>query len=188
MKKNLRKKNIFYCLLLTSLTLFNVGFSQWIYKNDLMTSIDSQIGQINKYDDIFSNFKISKTFTLTPNGILENGVIVSKGEVKCSFDINLDSAIGTGFLNKSKMKICTKIKSNNGTFLNYFIDPVVNLSNTTISPIEYKGSYIQNVLTLTTKQTSGVLYLEVSYYVQGSLGSFYDSKISLSFSAEAIKE
>lgn len=155
------------------LSIISAGFSSWIYVNvnsSISNDINVNIGDIT-YKDIFlmSNDDLS-TFTLGPDGLIEDETIVTKSTIIASFQII--NSVAYSVSNNGNFNFESILECSNQEFINTYI----TYSNIDISYISNTPNKVNNKIINDIKiniSSNGITNVKLTYNVNDNSNNIY---------------
>lgn len=155
------------------LSIISAGFSSWIYVNvnsSISNDINVNTGDIT-YKDIFlmSNDDLS-TFTLGPDGLIEDETIVTKSTIIASFQII--NSVAYSVSNNGNFNFESILECSNQEFINTYI----TYSNIDISYISNTPNKVNNKIINDIKiniSSNGITNVKLTYNVNDNSNNIY---------------
>ena len=107
-------------LSLCCISLFSIGFSSWIYSEPSYQRVDFNVSVGDVINRVFFNITSVQTFTLGPDGLVEDYTIVNSSSIVCYFTIN-NSAVYEMF-DSGQLKFETTLSCSDDTFISKYVD------------------------------------------------------------------
>ena len=176
-------------LLLSNLSLVSIGFSAWSI--GAVTTAEAQIN-VSAADiisgSIFEEINVT-SFTLSADGIVQNGAIVDSGNIGVTLKVNNSLCAQGSFLGaNSELNIKTNLYCQNSTkFLSCFNSLTIDLQNSSYQKLSGDASNLNFMITIPIDSSTASTEWNISYVFKGDMKEFVTDAPKFVFKATAVK-
>ena len=177
-------------LLLSNLSLISIGFSAWNIGN-VTTGGEVQIN-VSAADiisgSIFEEINVT-SFTLSADGIVQNGAIVDSGNIGVTLKVNNSLCTQGSFLGtNSELSIKTNLNCRNSTnFLSCFNSLTIDLPNSSYQKLSGDVSNLNFMIKIPIDSSTASTEWNFSYVFKGDMKEFVTDVPKFVFKATAVK-
>ena len=189
LKKFLSRRLAGGVLLLSNLSLVSIGFSAWSI--GAVTTAEAQIN-VSAADiisgSIFEEINVT-SFTLSADGIVQNGAIVDSGNIGVTLKVNNSLCAQGSFLGtNSELNIKTNLYCQNSTkFLSCFNSLTIDLQNSSYQKLSGDASNLNFMITIPIDSSTASMEWNISYVFKGDMKEFVTNAPKFVFKATAVK-
>ena len=190
LKKFLSRRLAWGVLLLSNLSLISIGFSAWSIGN-VTTGGEAQIN-VSAADiisgSIFEEINVT-SFTLSADGIVQNGAIVDSGNIGVALKVNNSLCTQGSFLGtNSELSIKTNLNCRNSTnFLSCFNSLTIDLPNSSYQKLSGDASNLNFMIKIPIDSSTASTEWNFSYVFKGDMKEFVTDVPKFVFKATAVK-
>ena len=161
-------------------SIASIGFSSWLIgkENSDSSNINASVGNVEN-NSLFT-IRVVNMFTLGPDGLVEDYVIVSSSKIEAVFYI--DNALAYEFSNSGSLKFKTELSCSDTTFLSTYIGANPTVSNSATVNSNLSGNTIFSDVTYIVAST-GTSTVTITYEVNdnGTINTYYSNKPTFTF-------
>ena len=165
---------------LAFLSCFTIGFSSWQYGTITGAPADINVSAGEVKNANFFSMGSVNMFSLGPDGLVEDYVIVSSSKIEVIFYI--DNALAYEFSNSGSLKFKTELSCSDTTFLSTYIGTNPTVSNSSTVNSNLSGNTIFSDVTYIVAST-GTSTVTITYEVNdnGTINTYYSNKPTFTF-------
>lgn len=189
LKKFLSRKLAWGILLLSNLSLISIGFSAWNIGNVTTGEVQINVSAADIISgSIFEEINVT-SFTLSADGIVQNGTIVDSGNIGVTLKVNNSLCTQGSFLGtNSELNIKTNLYCRNNTkVLSCFNSLTIDLPNSSYQKLSGDASNLNFMITIPIDSSTASTEWNFSYVFKGDMKEFVIDAPKFVFKATAVK-
>ncbi len=189
LKKFLSRRLAWGILLLSNLSLISIGFSAWNIGNVTTGEVQINVSAADIISgSIFEEINVT-SFTLSADGIVQNGAIVDSGNIGVALKVNNSLCTQGSFLGtNSELSIKTNLYCRNSTkVLSRFNSLTIDLPNSSYQRLSGDASNLNFMITIPIDSSTAATEWNLSYVFKGDMKEFVTDAPKFVFKATAVK-
>ena len=189
LKKFLSRRLAWGILLLSNLSLISIGFSAWNIGNVTTGEVQINVSAADIISgSIFEEINVT-SFTLSADGIVQNGTIVDSGNIGVTLKVNNSLCTQGSFLGtNSELSIKTNLYCRNSTkVLSCFNSLTIDLPNSSYQKLSGDASNLNFMITIPIDSSTTSTEWNFSYVFKGDMKEFVTDAPKFVFKATAVK-
>lgn len=189
LKKFLLRRLAWGILLLSNLSLISIGFSAWNIGNVTTGEVQINVSAADIISgSIFEEINVT-SFTLSADGIVQNGAIVDSGNIGVALKVNNSLCTQGSFLGtNSELSIKTNLYCRNSTkVLSRFNSLTIDLPNSSYQKLSGDASNLNFMITIPIDSSTAATEWNLSYVFKGDMKEFVTDAPKFVFKATAVK-
>ncbi len=189
LKKFLSRRLAWGILLLSNLSLISIGFSAWNIGNVTTGEVQINVSAADIISgSIFEEINVT-SFTLSADGIVQNGAIVDSGNIGVALKVNNSLCTQGSFLGtNSELSIKTNLYCRNSTkVLSRFNSLTIDLPNSSYQKLSGDASNLNFMITIPIDSSTAATEWNLSYVFKGDMKEFVTDAPKFVFKATAVK-
>lgn len=189
LKKFLSRRLAWGVLLLSNLFLVSIGFSAWNIGNVTTGEVQINVSAADIISgSIFEEINVT-SFTLSADGIVQNGAIVDSGNIGVALKVNNSLCTQGSFLGtNSELSIKTNLYCRNSTkVLSCFNSLIIDLPNSSYQKLSGDASNLNFMITIPIDSSTTSTEWNFSYVFKGDMKEFVTDAPKFVFKATAVK-
>lgn len=189
LKKFLSRRLAWGILLLSNLSLISIGFSAWNIGNVTTGEVQINVSAADIISgSIFEEINVT-SFTLSADGIVQNGAIVDSGNIGVALKVNNSLCTQGSFLGtNSELSIKTNLYCRNSTkVLSRFNSLTIDLPNSSYQKLSGDASNLNFMITIPIDLSTAATEWNLSYVFKGDMKEFVTDAPKFVFKATAVK-
>lgn len=189
LKKFLSRRLAWGILLLSNLSLISIGFSAWNIGNVTTGEVQINVSAADIISgSIFEEINVT-SFTLSADGIVQNGAIVDSGNIGVALKVNNSLCTQGSFLGtNSELSIKTNLYCRNSTkVLSRFNSLTIDLPNSSYQRLSGDVSNLNFMITIPIDSSTAATEWNLSYVFKGDMKEFVTDAPKFVFKATAVK-
>ena len=189
LKKFLSRRLAWGILLLSNLSLISIGFSAWNIGNVTTGEVQINVSAADIISgSIFEEINVT-SFTLSADGIVQNGAIVDSGNIGVALKINNSLCTQGSFLGtNSELSIKTNLYCRNSTkVLSRFNSLTIDLPNSSYQRLSGDASNLNFMITIPIDSSTAATEWNLSYVFKGDMKEFVTDAPKFVFKATAVR-
>ena len=189
LKKFLSRRLAWGVLLLSNLSLISIGFSAWNIGNVTTGEVQINVSAADIISgSIFEEINVT-SFTLSADGIVQNGAIVDSGNIGVALKVNNSLCTQGSFLGtNSELSIKTNLYCRNSTkVLSRFNSLTIDLPNSSYQRLSGDASNLNFMITIPIDSSTAATEWNLSYVFKGDMKEFVTDAPKFVFKATAVK-
>lgn len=189
LKKFLLRRLAWGILLLSNLSLISIGFSAWNIGNVTTGEVQINVSAADIISgSIFEEINVT-SFTLSADGIVQNGAIVDSGNIGVALKVNNSLCTQGSFLGtNSELSIKTNLYCRNSTkVLSRFNSLTIDLPNSSYQKLSGDASNLNFMIKIPIDSSTTSTEWNFSYVFKGDMKEFVTDAPKFVFKATAVK-
>lgn len=189
LKKFLSRRLAWGILLLSNLSLISIGFSAWNIGNVTTGEVQINVSAADIISgSIFEEINVT-SFTLSADGIVQNGAIVDSGNIGVALKVNNSLCTQGSFLGtNSELSIKTNLYCRNNTkVLSRFNSLTIDLPNSSYQKLSGDASNLNFMIKIPIDSSTTSTEWNFSYVFKGDMKEFVTDAPKFVFKAAAVK-